>query len=346
MTPGAARADAPVFVVGSPRSGTTWLYHLLLSAGGFAVYNAEASVFNLLAPRFGDLSIARNREGLLEAWLPSEFFRRSGLEPQRFSAAVRERCRSAGDFLRLLMEGIAIQQGVRRWAECTPENLLHVRAIKAAIPDALFLHIVRDGRDVACSLAEQGWIGHRLPPHHPGRVLRAGLYWDWMVRRGRDALAEVPNDALEVRFEQLVESPADTLQAIGAFACHDLDYQVIRDHAIGSVRHPNTSFRETGQGFHPVGRWREKLDAAQLARLEAAIGDLLQVLGYPLGSDRRARGRARAAAARRLSHGYFSGRHFLKTRTPLGQVFTDATLLRDFRAFDRDRLMPATRKPA
>jgi hypothetical protein len=95
-----------------------------------------------------------------------------------------------------------------------------------------------------------------------------------------------------------------------------------------------------------VGRWREKLDAAHLAQLESAIGGLLQTLGYPLGSDLGTRGRARAAVARRIAHGYFSGRHFLKTRTPLGQVFTDPALLRDFRAFDRDRLLAATRKPA
>jgi hypothetical protein len=252
MSRGVSRAVAPVFVVGSPRSGTTWLYHLLLSAGGFAVYRAEASVFNLLAPRFGDLSVARNREALLEAWLPSEFFRRSGLDAGRFGAEVHRRCRTAGDLLRLLMDSIATMQRTPRWAECTPENLLYVRVIKAAMPEALFLHIVRDGRDVACSLAEQGWIGHGLPPHHPARVLRAGHYWDWMVRRGREQLSEIPGDAMEVRFERLVSSPVETLEAIGDFLCHELDYQKIREHGVGTVHTPNSSFADTGQSFQPV----------------------------------------------------------------------------------------------
>ena len=48
-----ARSKAPVFVLGCPRSGTTLLYHMLLSAGNFAVYRAESQVFNLLEPRFG-----------------------------------------------------------------------------------------------------------------------------------------------------------------------------------------------------------------------------------------------------------------------------------------------------
>src|SRR5690349_13992350 len=51
-----ARKDAPVFVLGCGRSGTTLLYHMLLSAGDFAVYRTESNAINLLEPRFGDLS--------------------------------------------------------------------------------------------------------------------------------------------------------------------------------------------------------------------------------------------------------------------------------------------------
>ena len=55
------RSRAPVFVVGSPRSGTTLLYHMLLSAGRFAIYRAETHVFNVLVPRFGDPGVPSNR---------------------------------------------------------------------------------------------------------------------------------------------------------------------------------------------------------------------------------------------------------------------------------------------
>lgn len=98
MTRRRGRHTAPVFIVGSPRSGTTWLYHMLLSAGDVAVYRAEASVFNLLGPRFGDLAKARNRAALLDAWLPSVFFRRSGLDPEAFRARVEAHCRTPGEF--------------------------------------------------------------------------------------------------------------------------------------------------------------------------------------------------------------------------------------------------------
>jgi hypothetical protein len=59
-----SRSKTPVFVVGCPRSGTTLVYHMLLSAGNFAIYRAESQVFNLLEPRFGDLSIAGHKRAL------------------------------------------------------------------------------------------------------------------------------------------------------------------------------------------------------------------------------------------------------------------------------------------
>ena len=59
-------------MVGS--SGTALLYDMLLSAGGFALQLGESNIFNLLAPRFGDLTIRENREGMLRVWLGSSCF--------------------------------------------------------------------------------------------------------------------------------------------------------------------------------------------------------------------------------------------------------------------------------
>src|SRR3984893_1282442 len=115
------RRTAPVFVLGCPRSGTTVLYHMLLSAGNFAVYRAESNVFNLLAPRFGGMRSSTDRKELLDVWLRSKLFRVSGLDAGEISARIMSDCHSGGDFLRILMQEIARQQAVARWADCTPE---------------------------------------------------------------------------------------------------------------------------------------------------------------------------------------------------------------------------------
>jgi hypothetical protein len=62
-----ARSKSPVFVIGCSRSGTTLLYHMLLSSGNFAVYRMESQIFNLLEPRFRSLSKPQNKRKMLDA---------------------------------------------------------------------------------------------------------------------------------------------------------------------------------------------------------------------------------------------------------------------------------------
>src|SRR6266851_447179 len=223
-TPG-ARSKAPVFVLGCGRSGTKLLYHTLLSAGGFAVYHAESNAFNLIGLRFGSLTRRENRRDLLDHWLRSKLFYRSGLSREEIEPKILEECRNGGDFLRILMETIARKQGVERWAECTPLHLLYLPLIKKLLPDALIVHIIRDGRDVAVSL-----------------------------------------------------------DRIGMFIEHDLDYDRIQKNAQGSMVDPNSSFRGDGQEkeSNPVGRWKTVLSADEVAQVERLIGDRLQETGYAL----------------------------------------------------------------
>jgi hypothetical protein len=235
------RKTAPVFVLGYPRSGTTVLYHMLLSAGNFAVYRAESNVFNQLVPRFRGMRSSADRKELLDVWLRSKLFRVSGLDAREISARIMRDCRSGGDFLRILMQETARQQAVARWADCTPEHILYMEQIKREIPDALFIHIIRDGRDVALSYAKQGW-SFPLPWDRHDRLGVAGLYWEWLVDKGREQGKRLGADYQEVRFEELVARPQETLSRLGSFIHHDLDYERIQRAGIGSVSEPNSSF--------------------------------------------------------------------------------------------------------
>src|SRR5712692_10824203 len=96
--PPAARSKAPVFVLGCPRSGTTVLYHMLLSAGNFAVYRAEANVFSILQPRFGSLRSKNNLRELLQLWLKSKLFQATGLQAAQIREKLMRDCNCAGDF--------------------------------------------------------------------------------------------------------------------------------------------------------------------------------------------------------------------------------------------------------
>lgn len=278
-TTGKKQMNAPVFVLGCPRSGTTLLYDMLISSGQFANYRVESNVFNKVTPPFGNLRSIRNRTRLMDAWLQSDYFERSGLEAEDIRAKVLTECRNAGDFLRIVMESISHNQGVERWAEKTPAHLLHIPQIKETIPDALIIHIIRDGRDVAASMDRMRCADFWWNTRH--RLLVCGLYWQWIVEKGREYGRRLGPDYLEVRYEKLVQQPKETLAILGDFIHSDLNYDRIRQNAIGAVSKPNTSFRdEVRRGtFSPIGRWKGSSDV-EAARMEGLLESSLRELGY------------------------------------------------------------------
>ncbi|HEY3973292.1 MAG TPA: sulfotransferase [Candidatus Sulfotelmatobacter sp.] len=321
------RSVAPVFVVGCGRSGTTLLYHMLLSAGNFAVYRVESNAINLLEPRFGDLSQDGNKMRLLEAWYDSRLFTLSGLDKEEIAAKVMSECRNGGDFLRIIMSEMARKQGVQRWADTTPEHLLHLHRIKETIPEALVVHIIRDGRDVALSTEKQGYI-HPLPWDRKSPKMVAGLYWEWMVNTGRRDGRDLGGDYTEVHFEELVGKPQETLTRLGEFIGQKLDYDEIRKAGVGSVSAPNSSFGDASKAdFNPTGRWRSGYSEEELATFEGLVGHTLEENGYELATkDRDALSRADLRRMRAMYRKYFDAKLYLKAKTPLGQLLVTRDL--------------------
>jgi hypothetical protein len=227
------------------------------------------------------------------------------------------------------MEAITTAQGADRWIEATPTHLLYIDEIRKAVPEALMVHVIRDGRDCALSYERQGWIA-TLPWDKKRRLGIAALFWEWMVRNGRAHGRTNPGQYLEVRFEDLVSDPRGTLKQVGEFIHHDLDYDRIQQNPVHALKKPNTSFREErARGdFNPVGRWHAQCSAEDLKMCETLVGPYLQELGYELAfpdTEVKAGQRLRASAVRALYLPYFASKHWLKASTPLGR-FTRTTL--------------------
>ena len=309
-----ARSKAPVFVLGCVRSGTTWLSHMLFSAGNFAVYRAESNVFNVLEPRVGGLASAAHRRELLKIWEPTRMFQRTGLDMAALAPEILENCRNGGDFLRIYMEAMAQQQGVERWVETTPEHILYLEQIQKTIPNALVIHVIRDGRDVALSTEKQKWI-RPLPWDKGGELSAAAVFWEWMVQRGRRDGKKLGANYREVRYEDLVLRPHETLASLSTFVGQKMDYDEILKVGIGSVSKPNTSFgqHDDGAAFNPLGRWKQALPAEKIVELEAVLGPTLTELGYPLvTTDAKALDRPDLRRKRALYKAYFDTKHALK----------------------------------
>jgi hypothetical protein len=243
--------EQPVFVVGSPRSGTTFL------AGAVGAQ-----------PGFVDLGEVRPVKASIERWreLPVE-------DAARELRATLERVRRLA-FVRDL-----------RPVEQTPETSFVVAAVVRAYPRGTILHIVRDGRDVVCSLLEKGWLrddrggrddaglrygGHARSWVEPDRLdefaaaseaQRAAWAWRSYVTAAR---AE-PAHTLEVRYEHIAADPGAASDELAARLASDP--APLRE-ALGAVH------------GRSVGRWQRDLSPEQVADVEREAGALLRELGY------------------------------------------------------------------
>jgi Sulfotransferase family len=240
-----------VLVVGSPRSGTSFTGRALGSLPGFV-----------------DLDEVQPWKAAIPALL--------GLSDEEIAPQLRrilERVRRLG-----LAGGL-------RGVEQTPETSFVLAAALRAYPEAVAVHVVRDGRDVATSLLERGWLSAertgaddaRLPfgPYarfwvEPGRedefthvsdATRAA--WAW--RRYVTAAGAVPERTVVVHYEQLVTDPAAAAAPVAARL--DVDPGLVT--AAFAQAHDTSA-----------GRWRRDLTAEQLADVEREAGDVLAALGY------------------------------------------------------------------
>ena len=160
-------------------------------------------------------------------------------------------------------------------------------------------------------------------------VMVAGLYWEWMVRRGREDGRKLGNAYIEVHFEDLVTEPRETLAKLSGFIHHDLDYDRIQRVGIGSVSDPNTSFRNNAKKgeFSPIGRWKRGYSAEHLAVFEKLVGKTLQAVGYELATANTVSlERPDLRRMRAIYRAYFDTKLYFKAKTPLGQLFATRDL--------------------
>jgi hypothetical protein len=251
--------------------------------------------------------------------LNSRQFFRSGLSKQRVAALAAARCSSYVDFLDGFMNAIASESDRHRWVEKSPNNAYFVDQIAAYYPDARFIHVIRDGRSVAASQRQLGW-GRKYARNVRHQLVWIGSVWALHVNAGRRAATFGNGRYLEIRYEDIIEWPAGTLERIGAFAGVDLNLDTVAGSSVGALGDSNTAFTLDSGGIADgaLRRWRTTLEAEEIALLDWQLGDLLHDLGYAVGNDvPLARLRDRAVAS--VSRLALDSKRLLNFHTPVGR---------------------------
>ena len=195
-----------VFLVGCPRSGTTYLQQLLASHPKIKT-GQESYLFNFIAPlRYQWRTQVANLEKAPRggAGLPCYF------EEDQFIKALQ-------DFLfDLLQPMLQPLSGDEIFLEKTPRHALHLDDIHALLPKARLIHLVRDPRDVVASLlaAHRSWGRHWAP----GNATAAARLWCEFVNSVKVSAQDIPSDLFyQIRYEDLLADPRQILLDLGKF---------------------------------------------------------------------------------------------------------------------------------
>ncbi len=281
------------FVVGTGRCGTT-LLRLMLDAHGDLAIPPEThfipEVVKACQAASDPGEVVANVLTGCRTWadfhLDEETFRRALRDVTPFNLS---------DALRLFYKTYAARFGKARWGDKTPVYSYHMRLIQRLLPEARFIHLVRDGRDVALSL-KKVFFG-------PKCVSDAAAWWADGMQQARYQAREVRH-YLEIRYEDLVLEPECTLRRVADFLELGWDPAMLDYHRSASDRlhelegitsgrsRAETISAEERRQIHQltsappqssrIGRWKSEMTRLEQVEFERAAGDMLQELGYEL----------------------------------------------------------------
>ncbi|MBV8981324.1 MAG: sulfotransferase [Acidimicrobiia bacterium] len=243
-------ADRTVIVLAHARSGTSWMLNLLTAHPALCGIDTESNIFLAL----DDLWRNRHRpdgEGLL-----------SYLSVDDLTVAMREFCDSMFAASRDL-----IKPSATWYVEKTPDNSLFLPLIAVTHPDAWFIHLMRDGRDVARSLV--------AAPMGPDDYGDAAGEWARNVRWVERNEWQLPRFR-RVYYEELVRDPVGHMTALFEWMGLDVGPEV--NDELGA-RAGEEVMRFGGTGRVGAGKWRELPENA-VEQILGAAGDVLAEYGY------------------------------------------------------------------
>jgi hypothetical protein len=279
------------FIVGAARSGTT-LLRLMLDAHPDLAIPPETH-FIPKAVRRSKRSW-RPRRAFFEALTSSATWGDQKVE----SALLKERLATirpfnVSDALRAFYRLYAEKFGKTRWGDKTPPYVLQMQLIEGLLPEVRFVHITRDGRDVALSMRNMWWS--------PGSIEEIAQWWILRIKEARRQ-SEGLRHYMEVRYEDVVVNTEQTLRKVSEFIdlpwnTSMLDYTKTSgermreiDREIPAPDGARMVQADERLAIHAlttkppqsdrIGRWKTEMPGPDRKRFEAIAGETLQALGY------------------------------------------------------------------
>lgn len=282
------RQHRPFFVIGASRSGTTMLRlmlncHTKLSIPGETWFLSELMDKLPLAGALSDTQKTLAVDTILSHWRWKEW----GVDDARLVQAVGQlENPSLADLIdatyRLTLTSTVV--GVR-WGDKTPGYTTEVNRLHTLFPNAQFIHLTRDGRDVCLSLRKTGWHGES--------TWAIAQYWSEAVTAAhQDGTALPTGSYLEIQYEDLVSNTEAVLRSICAFLDIPFEENMLSFHTTAGENIPGRAEGHLTKTFRPprpsdIQRWKREQSYPQTLLFEAFAGDALALAGYERRVKRR-----------------------------------------------------------
>ena len=277
----------PVFIVSAPRSGST-LLRLILDAHPDLAVPPPGWLFDLVYPylySYGNLGDEANLLSLAEDILATPTVQKWPLTMRPVDLVAAAKSRSFAGLYEALHVAYANLENKKRWGEKTPRNAFWIDEIRELFPDAQFIHIVRDGRDMAIDISDSVLL--------PYSVYSGANLWQRYVLAIRDSGSRLSASAFcEIRYEDLCADPMSTIRRICSFLGEDFHAAMLAPNRTKSAQnwssHPLHAKTSEPISTRYCDMYKTRLPPEDVEALEALIGDSLQLFGYPAGRKRSA----------------------------------------------------------
>jgi hypothetical protein len=261
--------SSPIFVIGCQRSGTSFLYRLIQRylKIGFGRDNGHFIRILKNIDYYGDLQNENNLRRLIKDILSIREFKKrfKGLEidVDEFIRSLREKTYRE-IVLQFYAEWVYLNKKIR-WGGKTPDYTFHVKELRELFPDAKFIHIIRDGRDVALSLFKLNW--------GPKNAFMAAHYWKKRVESAIKQCEDLDESSyLEIRYENLIQQTGYEFERLINFIEYEENIHKIMMRFNDEISH----IVKRGNSF----KWEEEMSDKEIRIFEQVAGRLLYNLGY------------------------------------------------------------------
>jgi hypothetical protein len=274
-------SDAPLFVIGFQRSGTTLLQALLGAHPRIAAPPEVYFVARIAEHQdwFGDLEDDANLATALHEALnpPLDMLADCGFDEEALLERAKRGPRTYAALLDTMLRDYAERHGKQRWVEKSAGQPLP--PVMRLFPGARVIHIVRDPRDVVASSLETAWTRHENAANL-AHWWRAFTLQTILRGNGRG-----PAQYLQIRYEDLTREPEAVMRLVCAFIGEEYDPAMVTDASRRRGTVPAVAAGWQGRALDHVqparaGGWTERLGRLDQLRVNAVVGSMLMPLGY------------------------------------------------------------------